>query len=59
MSKSRSSWSPEPAPDLDRGQGVLCAEAQPDGVPCDEIRPECAGCERAQRDPAPQDGKRR
>ncbi len=36
------------------GFGVLCAEAQADGVPCDELGKSCAQCERAtvnRRDP--------
>lgn len=28
--------------------GVCCAEAQADGVPCDEIGRDCLACERAE-----------
>ena len=31
------------------GLGVLCTEAQADGVPCNELGIECEKCERAQR----------
>jgi hypothetical protein len=29
------------------GLGVLCCEAQADGVPCGEVGSQCEGCERA------------
>ncbi len=31
----------------EEGLGVLCAEAQADGVPCPELGRECDGCEMA------------
>lgn len=33
----------------ERAQGVLCAEAQADGVPCFELGRDCETCERAYR----------
>ena len=36
-----------PAPEL--GLGVLCREAQADGVPCDQLAVPCAECARGRR----------
>lgn len=46
---------PEEKP-LTRGTGALCAEAQADGVPCQELGRDCEVCGRAmvrgQREPS-------
>ena len=36
------------------GLGVLCREAQADGVPCDDVAAYCYECERRRRLSAPQ-----
>ncbi len=37
----------------EKGLGVLCPEAQADGVPCSELGRDCEVCEMAKPRPAP------